>query len=253
MINLKYSLTIEATEDPTFFSFYSTELEGFSSVGHSVEDCLYQARWGMEEYLELLRREGFPILDPPNEPTVLIRNERARACGRWRSAGDHGFRPRPGLLLVRRPSVVSTNPVQALFLTSGLRLRGHREILPAASPVCKRFQFRWTPAPSDPDTKQAPRHRPAGRGVTRTESQVTSEHSLTFSTDRNCPAHRRRSRRVFGLFLRPINDSQTSYPFKVPGIVRHEDQTVTPGVARDMEIIDSDCRPHAFQIRRISP
>jgi predicted RNase H-like HicB family nuclease len=79
MINLKYSLTIEATEDPTFFSFYSTELEGFSGVGHSVEDCLYQARWGMEEHVELLRQEGFPIPDPPNEPTVLIRNERAPA------------------------------------------------------------------------------------------------------------------------------------------------------------------------------
>jgi hypothetical protein len=32
MIDLKYALTIEATEDPTFFSFYSTELEGFAGV-----------------------------------------------------------------------------------------------------------------------------------------------------------------------------------------------------------------------------
>ncbi|NBC29237.1 MAG: type II toxin-antitoxin system HicB family antitoxin [Spirochaetes bacterium] len=79
MIDLKYSLTIEATEDPTFFSFYSTELEGFSGVGHSVEDCLYQARWGMEEHVELLRRKGLPIPEPPHEPTVLIRNERAPA------------------------------------------------------------------------------------------------------------------------------------------------------------------------------
>lgn len=40
MIDLQYALTIEATDDPAFFSFYSTELEGFTGVGHSVEDCL---------------------------------------------------------------------------------------------------------------------------------------------------------------------------------------------------------------------
>ena len=41
MIELKYSLIIEATEDPSFFSFYSSDLEGFTGVGSSVEDCLY--------------------------------------------------------------------------------------------------------------------------------------------------------------------------------------------------------------------
>lgn len=53
MIDLKYSLMIEATEDPTFFGFYSPDLEGFTGVGHSIEDCLYQARWGMDEHLAL--------------------------------------------------------------------------------------------------------------------------------------------------------------------------------------------------------
>jgi hypothetical protein len=33
MIELKYSLVIEATEDPNFFGFYSPELEGFTGVG----------------------------------------------------------------------------------------------------------------------------------------------------------------------------------------------------------------------------
>ena len=46
MIDLKYSLVIEATEDPTFFGFYSPDLEGFTGIGHSVEDCIYQAKWG---------------------------------------------------------------------------------------------------------------------------------------------------------------------------------------------------------------
>lgn len=45
MIDLKYSLVIEATQEPGFFGFYSAELEGFSGIGHSVEDCLYQAKW----------------------------------------------------------------------------------------------------------------------------------------------------------------------------------------------------------------
>jgi predicted RNase H-like HicB family nuclease len=42
MIDLKYSLVIEATADPVFFGFYSPELEGFSGVGHSIEDCIYR-------------------------------------------------------------------------------------------------------------------------------------------------------------------------------------------------------------------
>jgi hypothetical protein len=43
MIDLRYSLVIEATSEPDFFSFYSPDLEGFSRVGHSVQDCLYTA------------------------------------------------------------------------------------------------------------------------------------------------------------------------------------------------------------------
>ena len=46
MLGLDYSLVIEATGDPLFFSFYSPTLEGFTGVGSSVEDCIYKARWG---------------------------------------------------------------------------------------------------------------------------------------------------------------------------------------------------------------
>ena len=46
MIDLKYSLVIEATEDANFFGFYSPDLEGFTGFGHSIEDCLY--KWGIE-------------------------------------------------------------------------------------------------------------------------------------------------------------------------------------------------------------
>ena len=75
MINLKYSLIIEATEDPTFFTFYSPDIEGFTGVGHSIEDCIYQARWGMEEHLNLLRETKLPIPEENKNPEIIIRNE----------------------------------------------------------------------------------------------------------------------------------------------------------------------------------
>jgi predicted RNase H-like HicB family nuclease len=82
MIDLKYSLVIEATEDPTFFGFFSPTLAGFTGIGHSVEDCLYQARWAMKEHLDLLAEKNFPIPAPDPNPTVLIRNEsRVGAAG----------------------------------------------------------------------------------------------------------------------------------------------------------------------------
>ena len=76
MIDLKYSLVIEATEDPNFFGFYSPDLEGFTGVGHSIEDCLYKARWGIEEHVTLLRERGLSIPEVNLNPTILIRNER---------------------------------------------------------------------------------------------------------------------------------------------------------------------------------
>ncbi len=75
MIDLKYSLVIEATADPTFFGFYSLDLEGFTGVGHSIEDCLYKAKWGMEEHLELLATRGLPIPEASPNPTVTIQNQ----------------------------------------------------------------------------------------------------------------------------------------------------------------------------------
>jgi hypothetical protein len=36
MVDLKYSLVIEATADPSFFGFYSPDLAAFTGVGHST-------------------------------------------------------------------------------------------------------------------------------------------------------------------------------------------------------------------------
>lgn len=74
MIDLKYSLIIEATEDPTYFAFYSPSLEGFTGVGNSVEDCLYKAKWGMEEHIALLRERGLAVPKQNPNPTVTIKN-----------------------------------------------------------------------------------------------------------------------------------------------------------------------------------
>ena len=75
MIDLKYSLVIEATNDPTFFGFYSPDLKGFTGIGHSIEDCLYQAKWGMEEHLELLKKQSLPIPDENPHPKIVIQNQ----------------------------------------------------------------------------------------------------------------------------------------------------------------------------------
>ena len=79
MLDLSYSLVIEATDDPSFFGFYSPDLEGFTGVGHSIEDCLYKARWGMKEHVELLEEQGLPVPTPSVHPTVLIQNEERAA------------------------------------------------------------------------------------------------------------------------------------------------------------------------------
>jgi predicted RNase H-like HicB family nuclease len=75
MIDLPYSLVIEATADPDFFGFYSEELEGFSGVGHSVEDCLYKARWGMKEHIALLAEQKLAVPPINLNPRVTIQNE----------------------------------------------------------------------------------------------------------------------------------------------------------------------------------
>lgn len=79
MIDLPYSLIIEATEDPDYFGFYSSELEGFTGIGHSVEDCIYRARWGMKEHVAVLREQGLPVPRANPNPKITIENEKRHA------------------------------------------------------------------------------------------------------------------------------------------------------------------------------
>ena len=75
MIDLEYSLTIEATKEPDFFGFYSPDLPGFSGIGQSVEDCLYKAKWGMIEHVNLLKEQGLPVPPKNVNPKIIIQNE----------------------------------------------------------------------------------------------------------------------------------------------------------------------------------
>jgi predicted RNase H-like HicB family nuclease len=78
-IGLPYSLIIEAAERPDYFGFYSPDLEGFSGIGHSVEDCIYKAKWGMKEHIALLERQGLPVPVFNLDPKIIIQNEKKRA------------------------------------------------------------------------------------------------------------------------------------------------------------------------------
>lgn len=80
---LKYSLVIEATKEPDFFGFYSPHLEGFTGVGHSIEDCLFKARWEMLEHISLLKEQGLPVPPQNNNPRIIIQNENKDAAVDW--------------------------------------------------------------------------------------------------------------------------------------------------------------------------
>jgi len=80
MIELPYSLVVEATEEPDYFGFYSPDLEGFSGIGHSVEDCLYKAKWGMKEHITLLKEQALPVPPKSPDPNIVIQNEKKLAA-----------------------------------------------------------------------------------------------------------------------------------------------------------------------------
>jgi len=75
MIELPYSLIIEATEEPDYLGFYSPDLEGFTGIGHSIEGCIYKAKWGMIEHVNMLKEMGLPVPPKDPNPKVIVQNE----------------------------------------------------------------------------------------------------------------------------------------------------------------------------------
>ena len=74
MLDIDYSIIIETTDEPDFFAFFSPELEGFTGVGHSVEDCIYNARWGMKEHVKLLVENKMSVPAKNPNPKIIIQN-----------------------------------------------------------------------------------------------------------------------------------------------------------------------------------
>jgi predicted RNase H-like HicB family nuclease len=79
MLDLSYSLIIEATDEPDFFGFYSPDLESFSGIGHSIEDCIYKAKCGIKEHVGLLKELNLPVPDFNPNPGIIIQNEKKLA------------------------------------------------------------------------------------------------------------------------------------------------------------------------------
>jgi len=79
MIELPYSLVVEATQEPDYFGFYSPDLEGFTGSGQSIEDCLYKAKWGMKEHIQLLREQGLPVPAQNPDPRIVVQNAKELA------------------------------------------------------------------------------------------------------------------------------------------------------------------------------
>ena len=80
MMDSPYSLIIEATEEPDYFGFFSPDLEGFTGIGHSIEDCVYKAKWGMKEHMELLKERGLPVPSRVKSPKIIVQNEDEDGC-----------------------------------------------------------------------------------------------------------------------------------------------------------------------------
>lgn len=66
---------IEATEEPDYFGFYSPDLEGFTDIGHSIEDCLYKTKWDIIEHVSLLKEQGLPTPPKNTDPKIIVQNQ----------------------------------------------------------------------------------------------------------------------------------------------------------------------------------
>ncbi|MBI5561758.1 MAG: hypothetical protein HY894_02730 [Deltaproteobacteria bacterium] len=49
-------------------------------MGHPIEDCIYQAKWGMVEHVNLLRERGLPVPPENKAPRIVIQNEEKTAA-----------------------------------------------------------------------------------------------------------------------------------------------------------------------------
>ena len=74
MIDIEYSLIIEATEDPAFFCYYSPDLHGFTGAGYSLGECISKVKAEMDEFIGFVKEMGDAIPRPSRRPYIKIVN-----------------------------------------------------------------------------------------------------------------------------------------------------------------------------------
>src|SRR5712691_2115686 len=84
MIDLKYSLVIEATEEPDYFGFYSPDLEGFSGIGHSGTSAKHKSAHHNSERAMLAKNRLTSKADHLFRRGPVLR---MRATGKPRNSG----------------------------------------------------------------------------------------------------------------------------------------------------------------------
>jgi hypothetical protein len=58
-----------------FSGFTRRILKGLPASVTQIEDYVYQARWGMEEHLELLKEQSLPVPNENPNPKIVIQNQ----------------------------------------------------------------------------------------------------------------------------------------------------------------------------------
>ena len=64
---------------PRFYGFFSPDLEGFTGVGQSIEDCIERALAGMDDHVLLLREQLLPVPPENPNPRIVIQNQQTFA------------------------------------------------------------------------------------------------------------------------------------------------------------------------------
>ncbi len=70
MKELCYSLVVEATDDPAFYSYFSPDLPGYTGWGESLVGAVTDALEHMDEYIEFMRESGAEIPPPALNPQI---------------------------------------------------------------------------------------------------------------------------------------------------------------------------------------
>lgn len=47
----------------------------FHMASITAEDCVYKAKWGMKEHVELLEERGLPVPPKVKDPKIIVQNE----------------------------------------------------------------------------------------------------------------------------------------------------------------------------------